>query len=118
QFVNARLELSIRRGTVAVPAQVIQRGPDALYAYVIRQDQSVERRTIKVGPVRDGLAVIEGGLTAGERIVVDGQFKLRRGAKVVATLMPTSLRGGEPDNIATAKGLPERAEGSEPRIAP
>jgi multidrug efflux system membrane fusion protein len=118
QFVNARLELSIRRGTVAVPAQVIQRGPDALYAYVIRQDQSVERRTIKVGPVRDGLAVIEAGLTPGERIVVDGQFKLRPGAKVAATLMPTTLRGGEPDNIATAKGLPERAEGGEPRIAP
>jgi membrane fusion protein, multidrug efflux system len=102
QFVNARL--SMRRGTVAVPAQVIQRGPDALYAYVIRQDQSVERRTIKVGPVRDGLAVIEAGLTPGERVVADGQFKLRPGVKVAPTLMPTTPRGGEPDNIATAKG--------------
>jgi multidrug efflux system membrane fusion protein len=118
QFINARLELSIRRGTVAVPAQVIQRGPDVLYAYVIRQDQSVERRTIKVGPVRDGLAVIEAGLTAGERVVVDGQFKLRPGAKVAATLMPTTPGGGEADNIETAKGVPERAEPSEPRIAP
>jgi membrane fusion protein, multidrug efflux system len=117
QFVNARLELSIRRGSVVVPAQVIQRGPDALYAYVIRQDQSVERRTIKVGPVRDGLAVIEAGLTPGERVVVDGQFKLRPGAKVAATLMPITPRGGEPDNVATAKGSPE-AERSEPGIAP
>ncbi len=117
QFVNARLELSIRRGTVAVPAQVIQRGPDALYAYVIRQDQSVERRTIKVGPVRDGLAVIEAGLMPGERVIVDGQFKLRPGAKVAATLMPITPRGGEPDNVATVKGSPE-AERSEPRIAP
>jgi membrane fusion protein, multidrug efflux system len=117
QFVNARLELSIRRGTVAVPAQVIQRGPDALYAYVIRQDQSVERRMIKVGPMRDGLAVIEAGLTPGERVVVDGQFKLRPGAKVVATLMAPTPGGGEPDNVATTKGMPE-AERSEPRIAP
>jgi membrane fusion protein, multidrug efflux system len=118
QFVNARLELSIRRGTVAVPAQVIQRGPDVLYVYVIRQDQSVERRTIKVGPVRDGLAVIEAGLTPGERVVVDGQFKLRPGVKVAATLMPTTPPGGEPDNIATTKGMPDRVERSEPRIAP
>jgi membrane fusion protein, multidrug efflux system len=117
QFVNARLQLSIRRGTVAVPAQVVQRGPDALYAYVIRQDQTVERRTIKVGPVRDGLAVIEAGLTPGERVVVDGQFKLRPGAKVAATLMPTP-RGAEPDYIETTKGMPERADRSEPRIAP
>jgi membrane fusion protein, multidrug efflux system len=118
QFVNARLELSVRGGTVAVPAQVVQRGPDALYAYVIRQDQSVERRTIKVGPVRDGLAVIEAGLTPGERVVVDGQFKLRPGAKVAATLMPTMPRSTEPDNVETANGVPERAGRSEPRVAP
>jgi multidrug efflux system membrane fusion protein len=118
QFVNARLELSVRRGTVAVPAQVVQRGPDALYAYVIRQDQSVERRTIKVGPVRDGLAVIEAGLTPGERVVVDGQFKLRPGAKVVATLMPTMPRGAEPDNVEAARRTPERADRNEPRVAP
>lgn len=118
QFVNARLELSVRRGTVAVPAQVVQRGPDALYAYVIRQDQSVERRTIKLGPVRDGLAVIEDGLTPGERVVVDGQFKLRPGAKVAATLRPTVPRGTEPDKVEAAKGMPENADRKEPRIAP
>jgi len=96
QFVNARLELAMRRGTVAVPAQVIQRGPNNLYAYVIRQDQTVERRTIKVGPVRDGLAVIESGLTRGERVVVDGQFKLRPGAKVAVTMMPAAPSGAGP----------------------
>jgi membrane fusion protein, multidrug efflux system len=95
QFVNARLELAMRRGAVAVPAQVIQRGPDNLYVYVIRPDQTVERRPIKAGPVRDGLAVIESGLTRGERVVVDGQFKLRPGAKVAATMMPAT-RGAEP----------------------
>jgi len=118
QFVNARLELSVRRGTVAVPGQVVQRGPDSLYAYVIRQDQTVERRTIKVGPVRDGLAVIEAGLTPGERVVVDGQFKLRPGAKVAATLTPTMPHGAEPDNIEATRGMPERGDRSEPRIAP
>jgi membrane fusion protein, multidrug efflux system len=91
QFVNARLELAMRRGAVAVPAQVIQRGPNNLYAYVIRQDQTVERRTVKAGPVRDGLAVIESGLTNGERVVVDGQFKLRPGAKVAVMMMPAPV---------------------------
>jgi membrane fusion protein, multidrug efflux system len=118
QFVNARLELTVRRGTVAVPAQVVQRGPESLYAYVIREDQTVERRTIKVGPVRDGLAVIEAGLMPGERVVVDGQFKLRPGAKVAAVLAPTMLRGAEPDNIEATRGLPKKGDRSEPRIAP
>ena len=102
QFVNARLELAVRPNAVAVPAQVVQRGPNALYAYVVKPDQSVERRPIKVGPVRDGRAVIEAGLSPGERVVVDGQFKLRPGAKVVVTLMPAG------DNKASAEKTAER----------
>jgi multidrug efflux system membrane fusion protein len=102
QFVNARLELAVRPNAVAVPAQVVQRGPNALYAYVVKPDQSVERRPIKVGPVRDGRAVIEAGLSPGERVVVDGQFKLRPGAKVAVTLMPAG------DNKASAEKTAER----------
>jgi multidrug efflux system membrane fusion protein len=93
QFVNARVELAELNGAVAVPAQVIQRGPNELYAYVIKQDLTVERRRIKVGPIRDGLAVIDEGLSAGERVVVDGQFKLRPGARVAVTMMPDSQKG-------------------------
>jgi membrane fusion protein, multidrug efflux system len=128
QFVNARLELAVRRGTVAVPAQVLQRGPDNLYVYVIRQDQTVERRAIKVGPVRDGLAVVESGLTRGERVVVDGQFKLRPGVKVAATMMSSPQRGAEPGNVegpkdatvgaATRANETSTADRGAPRIAP
>jgi multidrug efflux system membrane fusion protein len=108
QFVNARLELTVRHDAVAVPAQVIQRGPNTLYAYVVKSDQSVERRTIKVGPVRDGKAVIEAGLSPGERVVVDGQFKLRPGAKVAVTMMPNG------DRDALAEKTAERS----PRAVP
>ncbi|MCL2428963.1 MAG: efflux RND transporter periplasmic adaptor subunit, partial [Alphaproteobacteria bacterium] len=100
QFVNARLQLSILSGAVSVPAQVIQRGPDGLYAYVIRQDRSVERRAVKAGPMRDGLAVIASGLEAGEEVVVDGQFKLRPGAKVTVTAMPARQQTVPPDAAA------------------
>jgi membrane fusion protein, multidrug efflux system len=92
QFINARLELMVRHDAVAVPAQVVQRGPNSLYAYVVKQDQSVERRTVTVGQVRDGRAVIETGLRSGERVVVDGQFKLRPGARVAVTMMPRADR--------------------------
>src|SRR3984893_17574116 len=100
QFVNARLEMALRHDGVAVPAQVGQRGPNALYAYVVKQDQTVERRVIKVGPVRDGLAVIEEGLAPGERVVVDGQFKFRPGAKVAATMMPGSEKSPAAEKTA------------------
>jgi multidrug efflux system membrane fusion protein len=102
QFVNARLELAVRPDAVAVPAQVVQRGPNALCVYVVKSDQSVERRPIKVGPVRDGRAVIEAGLSPGERVVVDGQFKLRPGAKVAVTMVPAG------DKKATVEKTAER----------
>ena len=32
--------------------------------------------------MQDGVAVIQDGLTAGQRVVVDGQYKLKPGSKV------------------------------------
>jgi multidrug efflux system membrane fusion protein len=82
QFVNARLVLSTRVDAVTVPATTVQQGPDGYYAYVIKPDQSVERRTVEVSGIQDGQAIVTAGLAAGEKIVVDGQFRLSPGAKV------------------------------------
>lgn len=82
QFVNARLLLTTRTNGLVVPTSVIQRGPDGAYAFVIKQDQSVQIRPIKIGQIEAGEALIEEGLKAGERVVVDGQYKLQNGSKV------------------------------------
>jgi multidrug efflux system membrane fusion protein len=84
QFVNARLYLAVRHDGITVPAAVVQRGPQGTYAYVIKPDSTVELRPIAVAQLRDGIALIDTGLSAGERVVVDGQYKLRPGARVDA----------------------------------
>lgn len=89
EFVHAHLQLEIRDDAVTVPAEVVQRGPRALYVYVVKANSTVERRPVKVGPVQDGIAVIENGLRSGEEVVTDGQFKLRPGAKVTVTTLPS-----------------------------
>jgi multidrug efflux system membrane fusion protein len=81
-FVSARLLLEVRRGAVTVAAPVVQRGPKGPYAYVIKPDRTVELRLVKLGPIQDGVAIIESGLAAGERVVLDGQYKLRPGYRV------------------------------------
>ena len=88
EFVHAHLEIEDRRNAVTVPAEVLQRGPNELYVYVIKPDSTVERRRVTVGPVQDGTAVINKGLAAGERVVLDGQFKLKPGAKVAVSTPP------------------------------
>ena len=82
QFVNARLLLRVRREVLTVPAQVVQRGPNGPFAYVVKSDQSVEQRAVKVGYTRDGVSLIEDGLTADDQVVLDGQYKLRAGTRV------------------------------------
>ncbi len=84
QFVNARLLLSVRTNAVVVPASVVQRGPEGAYAFVVGDDSKVQMAPIKVGKIDQGQALIESGLTAGERIVVDGQYKLQPGSVVKA----------------------------------
>ena len=82
QFVNARLLLRTRRDVVTVPAQAVQKGPNGAFAYVIKPDQSVEQRMVKVGYTRDGTSLIEEGLVSRDQVVVEGQYKLRAGARV------------------------------------
>jgi multidrug efflux system membrane fusion protein len=88
QFVNIHLLVAQRTNAVTVPAQVVQRGPNGTFAYVIKADDTVEMREIKVGPVRDGIAVIDDGLAVGERVVVDGQYKIQPGSRVDAREAP------------------------------
>jgi len=85
QFVSLRVVLSTRRGVATVPQQTVQQGPNGHYAYVIKPDNTVERRNVEVASIQDGIAVVTKGLTAGERVVVDGQFRLTEGAKVNPT---------------------------------
>lgn len=82
-FVNAWLRLDVRHGAV-VPEAVVQSGPNGNYAFVIRPDASVEVRPLRVAAVHQGQALIAAGLSPGDRVVVDGHYRLRPGARVVA----------------------------------
>jgi multidrug efflux system membrane fusion protein len=82
QFVNARLLLSVRKGGLVVPASVVQRGPEGPYAFVIKPDQTVEIRPIKVAQIEKDEALIDDGLKPNEQVVVDGQYRLQVGSHV------------------------------------
>lgn len=86
QFVEAHLRLRVQHNGVTVPAQAIQRGPNGTVMWVVKQDDTVELRPVKIGQTLNDTALVESGLQAGERVVTDGQYRLRRGARItVAT---------------------------------
>jgi multidrug efflux system membrane fusion protein len=82
QYVDARLMLGVRSGAVTVPASALQRGPDGLLIYVVHADATVAAQPVRVGQTQQGKALIESGLAAGTRVVIDGQYKIRPGVTI------------------------------------
>jgi membrane fusion protein, multidrug efflux system len=85
-FVNARVSLELRRDALIVPSVAIQRGPDGIFIWVVTPDNTVQARNIASGPSTGNLTIITSGLEEGERVVVDGQYKLRQDGKVTVNV--------------------------------
>jgi multidrug efflux system membrane fusion protein len=81
-FVNARVSLEVRRDVVTIPSVAIQRGPNGIFAWVVTPMDTVEVRNITSGPTTGDQTIINSGVTEGERVVVDGQYKLRPNSQV------------------------------------
>lgn len=88
EFVNAHLLLDVRHDATTVAAAAVQRGPQGTFTYVIKPDATVEARPVKVAQIADNVALIDAGLQPGDRVVVDGQYKLQPGTRVAATAAP------------------------------
>jgi multidrug efflux system membrane fusion protein len=89
EFVNARLLLEIRKDAVVVPSAAVQRGPEGLFVWTVTANNRAEPRPIQSGPATDNLIIVTSGLNGGERIVIDGHYKLQRNAPVTFS-SPTS----------------------------
>ncbi|MBZ5567757.1 MAG: MdtA/MuxA family multidrug efflux RND transporter periplasmic adaptor subunit [Acidobacteriia bacterium] len=101
QFVNVRLLLETMPNALTVPVAAIQRGSQGVYTYVVKPDNTVEVRAVKVGVTEGNVASIETGLSAGELVVTDGQDKLQPGAKV-----EVQQRGNRGSGASKASGAP------------
>lgn len=82
EFVHAKLIVSILNNVVTVPAQAVMAGPNGSYIYVINADTTVHRVNVAVLDRQGSIAVIDKGLSGGEKVVVDGQYRLDEGVKV------------------------------------
>ena len=82
QFVEVLLTLAVESGAVVVPGQAVQPGQGGAFVYVLREDGTVEQRTVKVGRTVAGQSVIEEGLAGDETVVTEGQLRLLPGVRV------------------------------------
>jgi multidrug efflux system membrane fusion protein len=85
EFVNARLLLETRDSALVVPNAAVQRGPNGLFAWVVRPDNTAQPVPIQTGPMVGDLTVVEAGLNDGDRVVTGGHYKLQPNATVSFT---------------------------------
>jgi RND family efflux transporter MFP subunit len=67
---------------VRVPRGAVRGSPGDEFAFVVRSDNTLERRAITLAPGADDPAEVIAGLAAGERIAVDGPADLAAGVEI------------------------------------
>lgn len=93
QFVTLRIRQKTIANAVTVPSAALQRGPDGFFVYVVDKNDVATMRKVSPGPIHGGRAVIDSGLSASERVVSGGQFRVQPGIKVYAqNLQETDLK--------------------------
>ncbi|HEX4683507.1 MAG TPA: efflux RND transporter periplasmic adaptor subunit, partial [Gemmatimonadaceae bacterium] len=105
QFVHVRLEGFARSRAVAIPQQAVQQGLGRQFVYVVMRGDTIASRDVVPGPWSGRNWIIDSGLVAGDRVVVDGVQKVGpgRAVKPVAWMdstavapkaVPTAVPGG------------------------
>jgi multidrug efflux system membrane fusion protein len=82
RFANIRLILATQRQAVLVPADAPEVSAKGPFVYVVKEDSTAELRPVTPGQRQGDRIVINQGLKAGERVVVQGQLGVTPGGKV------------------------------------
>jgi membrane fusion protein, multidrug efflux system len=96
EFVMAQLLLRTDAKVLTVPSTAVQRGPNGLYVYVVKPDNTAELRPVEADRLEQAVAVISSGLDEGERVVVSGHLKVQPGAAVTARMAEGGKSSGAP----------------------
>ena len=86
QFVNARLLQQEKTSVTLLASAAIQRNTNDTYVYLIKPDNTVTIRNIKVGTSEGDQSEITSGLSSGDKVVMTGVDKLQEGSKVAPTI--------------------------------
>jgi multidrug efflux system membrane fusion protein len=82
EFIDARVQIATVAAATVVPVKAVERGQNGTYVYRIKPDDTVEVCPVTVRHVDEGVAIIADGVAPGDRIVVDGQYRLLPGARI------------------------------------
>jgi membrane fusion protein, multidrug efflux system len=132
QFVNIRLILQEKQNAIVIPAAALQTGTQGNFVYLLKEGQPpanlvekkkdgdmpvpelaenqsnyyVEAQTVNVELTEGTQVILNGGVKAGDQIVVDGQEKLKNGSKVFPKTAPVKGATAEVNVVGETAGQP------------
>ena len=109
-YVRVELRVGERPNAVLVPQKAVVKMPNAHIAWVVGADNRIERRDLVVGEWAGDEWIIEKGLVAGERVVVDGVQRVQPGMAVDPVPVTTAAATGQGAAAAAKAAVPETAK--------
>lgn len=88
QYARVRASVSVKKDAVLVGQRSVTEAQGVSSVAVVKADDTVEVRPVKVADRVGDLVIIESGLKAGERVIVEGIQKVKAGLKVKAEAVP------------------------------
>lgn len=82
QYVDVEFIPDTLKGVTIIPTVAVQTGQKGPYVFVAKADSTVDLRQIKVALSDSGRTAVTEGVAPGERVVTDGQMRLKQGTKV------------------------------------
>jgi len=85
EFARVRVKLDMKHDSILVPQRAVSELQGSYQVAVVGEDSKVRMQPVRVGERSGNLWVIEDGLHAGQRVVVEGLQKVREGIAVTTT---------------------------------
>ena len=107
-FGKVKLYTQDYRDQVVMPSDALVQLNDENYAYVVKEDSTVERRKVVTGKSVDGKIQITEGISEGEKVVIQGQTSLNDGSKI-RDIGNAGAKSADTENTGDGKNGAEKA---------
>lgn len=92
QYLNVEAELGMRRRATTVPVAAIQLNEQGSFVYLVKPDGTVATQPVTVASEAGDTPIIASGIHPNDHVVVEGQLRLRDGAKIAETVASAASR--------------------------
>lgn len=104
QYVDVEITADTLDGTTIVPTVAVQAGQKGPYVYVAKPDQTAELRQVAVALSDGERTALSQGVAPGERVVTDGQMRLKNGARLRERPSEHGVGAPAQDGLPVAQG--------------